>query len=331
VTAAAKIAAMATGIVRTAALGVVARHRIPDVLMEGPLTADELAVKTGLHARSLHRMLRALVAFGVFAIEPDGRFANNDVSRALREPWLTSFAAFFGSPAMMQAYSDFEGMLQTGQNAFERVHKQNKWDWFSAHEEDGRAFARHMRDLTALVSPYVAASFAFSQLGMLCDVGGGDGMLLATILAKHPKLRGVVFDEAYVLSEADQVFAKAGVSERASKIAGTFFESVPEGADGYLLKDVLHDWDDARCHQILANVRRAARAGTSLLIVESLFETTEVHEEKAVFDMQMMTLNSGGQQRTVEQFRGLLAASGFRLDRTRPITTLFSLLVATGV
>jgi hypothetical protein len=328
----------AFGVTRTAAIGVAARLRIADLLVERPLTAAELAETLSVDADALHRTLRMLASCNIFELRADGRFANNRLSEPLRSDSPVSvrnFAAYCGSPANLRAYSDLEATVHTGKNAFERVHGMSVWDWFGKHPEEGQTFAHAMQDATTLDAPAIARGFAFGELTRLCDVAGGRGTLLAEILLRHPRLKGTLFDERYVLDEADVLLRGRGVHDRVELVAGSFFESIPGGGptgpDGYLLKDILHDWDDDRSRKILANVRRAARQGTRLFLVETVLESTETAHPKPMFDLHMMMVCVEGRQRSRAEFDRLLGDTGFRLDDVVGLAALQSLVVATAV
>jgi hypothetical protein len=248
---------------------------------------------------------------------------------------VRNFVEYCGSPSNLRAYTDLEATVRSGKNAFSRVHGMSVWEWFGQHPEEGQTFAHAMQDATALDAPAIARGFPFGQLARLCDVAGGRGTLLAEILTRHPRLRGMLFDERYVLDEADALLRARGVHDRVELVAGSFFESIPGGGpggpDGYLLKDILHDWDDDRSRQILGNVRRAAQPGTRLFLVETVVETMETAHPGPMFDLHMMMVCVEGRQRSRFELERLLADTGFRLDDVVALAALQSLVVASAV
>jgi hypothetical protein len=213
----------------------------------------------------------------------------------------------------MQAWADFETTVRTGKNAFERVHGASLWEHHRKHPEEGRTFAASMASVTALDAPGICAAYPFQAHASICDVAGGRGTLLAEILVKNPRARGVLFDEAHVLEQAGPVLAERGVAGRVERVAGSFFAEVPSGCDLYVLKDILHDWDDARALSILRTVRRAMRPGTKLLVLEVLLEDDEFDAPGALLDVHMMTATCDGRQRSERELAALFAASGLAM------------------
>jgi hypothetical protein len=314
----------ALGITRTQLLGAAARHRIADHLAGGPRTAAELAALTGLDEGALHRALRGLSSLGVFRLGPDGRFENNRLSGALRSGLLTrtrEWVQYFGSASNCAAWCDLEGTLRTGGNAFERVHGMSVWAWFDAHPDERETFAQAMMGMTVQDAPVVATVYPFGEVKRLCDVGGGRGTLLSEVLIRHPHLRGVLYDAPGVIESARELLRRRGVEARVEAVAGSFFESVPAGCDAYMMKNILHDWDDARCGTILAHCRRAMEPGGRLILAEMLVERNDTSSVGPQADLQMMIVCSDGRERSREDFARLLGAAGFKLGRVFPYPT----------
>ena len=317
------------GLGQTLGLRVASRLRLVEALEMGPRSAVDLARGLNLDARSLHRLLRALAAVGIFQLRSDGRFENNRLSRAISS--LGPTAEYFGSAANAAAWSDLERSIATGRAAFDRVHGVSVWQWFADHPEDGAEFSAAMAAVTTLYAPAVAACPAFEGILRLCDVGGGRGVLLAAALTRHPKLCGLLLDHPAVLSGAREHLAASGVMERVELAAGDFFESVPTGCDGYLLKQVLHDWDDERCALILRNCRRAMASGARLFLVEALVDETTAADIGPLFDLHMLVACEGGRERSLEEFTRLLAANGFRMKKAHPTASPMWVLEAVAV
>jgi hypothetical protein len=309
------------GYMQTHLLRAAARLRLADLLAAGPASAEDLAARAGVDAESLRRALRGLVTLGVFARQRDGRFRNNRASLALLSGGAVSLrdcALYFGSASQLRAWDDLERTLGSGESAFERVHGMTTWDWFERHPEEQAAFAGTMVGMTRLYAPGVATAYPFGEVRRLCDVGGGHGDLLAEVLLRHPHLTAVLLDSDSVLASARPFLAARGVLPRVELAAGSFFESVPAACDAYLLKNVLHDWDDRRAVHILDNCRRAMPDGQRVLVVEAVVEQDSTREIGPLSDLQMMVVCSGGRERGRAEYARLFAQSGFRLRRVVP-------------
>ncbi len=320
---------LATGAARTQMLASAARLGIADRLAGGPLDCAELALRTGCNADALQRMMRALASIGVFKLARSGRYANNRLSSGLRSDRVGSFrdfAQYFGSASNLGAWADFEGTLASDKNAFERVHGMSVWEWFDRHPDERSVFAAAMGAMTTLDAPGVARAYPFREVRRVCDVAGSRGALLAEVLAQHDHLRGVLFDNAGVLATAPALLDDRGVTGRVELSPGSFFDEVPAGCDAYLLKNILHDWDDDRSLTILSNCRRAMQPGHRLLVVELLVEPDATSGIGPISDVQMMTVCSEGRERGREDFERLFRQAGFSLTRVLPTATLMSIV-----
>jgi len=324
------IAERITATVGCVVIAELARLGIADRLAERPRTAAQLAEDTGTNVDAMTRTLRFAVAQGLFVRDAEGRFSNNRLSAALREgdrysaSWL---ARYFGSASNLKAWCDFGETLRTGKNAFERVNGENIWAWFDAHPEERETFAQCMTTMTLVEAPGIARTYPFGELGMLCDVGGGRGTLLSELLVQHRGLRAMLCDAPGVLESARALLAERGVLDRVSFVPGSFFDGVPKGADAYLLKNILHDWDDARCLTILGHCRAAMERGQRLRVVEALVEETS-DDFGPLADLQMMMVCCEGRERGRADFERLFAASGFTLARILPTPTPMNILEA---
>ncbi len=309
----------ATAISSTVILGAVVRAGIAELLEElGPLDAKAIAKSTSLDADAVHRTLRALSNMGLFAMSDDGMFSNNAASRALVGGKLSrsrEWALYFSSPSNVAAWLDFDHTLRTGKNAFVHVHDKSVWDWFDAHEDEREMFAHAMMGLTVADAPMIASLYPFSNVKKLCDVGGGRGTLLSELLLRHPHMRGVLCEGAGVAESAKQLFASRAIGDRVEIVTGSFFESVPDGCDAYLMKNILHDWDDTRSKKILSVVRAAMKPGTKLLLCEMIVDRQSRDVLGTRADLQMMVVCDEGRERSVDEFRALLDETKFRLAR----------------
>ncbi|HZF10286.1 MAG TPA: methyltransferase [Thermoanaerobaculia bacterium] len=327
------------GVGATQLIRAAARLGLADLLAATPRSAAELARATGADPDALHRLLRGLVAIGLFRRGRDGRFHNNRLSRALRSGGpgsLRDYALYFGSAANVRAWSDLDRSLagagaENGGSAFERVHGATIWDWFDAHPDERETFAGAMGELTELYASAVASARPFGAVRRLCDVGGGRGTLLAEILLRHPRIEGVLLESHGVVEAARPFLAARGVLDRVELVAGSFFAAVPAGCDAYLLKNVLHDWDDARCREILGACRRAMAPGALLLVVETVVEADTVRDLGPLSDLQMMMVCSGGRERSREELARLYKECGFRLERVLATASPMSLVQGVAV
>lgn len=314
-----------TNVHHTAIVSAAARHDLSDLLEAGPLSAEAIAAKKGLSADSVHRMMRALAAWGIFTLRSDGTFENNRLSRALRSGTLArtrEFAIYFGSGSNLAAWSDFDHALRTGDSPFEHVHGMTVWEWFDRHPDEREIFAHLMMGITTMAAPVVATLYPWSEVTRVCDVGGGRGTLLSELLVRHPHLSGVLCDAEGVLISARELLRSRGVEDRVELTPGSFFEAVPRGADAYILKHVLHDWDDEACGRILEVVRRAMERGQKLIVVEGVVDKLTNQPMEASGDLQMMVACSGGRDRSLGELRRLLVAHQFDLERTFPYATV---------
>jgi hypothetical protein len=325
---------LAFGFERTKLLSSVAKIGIADLLASGPKSADELARRTGSNADMLHRTLRALAALGVFEISPDGRFGNNRMSETLRTDVPASMNAWAincGQPSNLAAWADFDTTLKTGKHAWARVHGKDVWSYYADHPDEGSVFAQCMSDLTDIQAPMIAAAYPFSEIGVLCDVAGGRGQLLATILQRHPKTRGWLVDEPQVLEGAARLLGARGVIDRVERKPGNMFKEVPKGADAYMLKDIIHDWDDERSAEILASCRRAMDRAKKLLLVEIVVEKTSVKLPGPIVDVHMAVVCCEGRQRSVAELSALFERTGFALSRVIQTSAPASIIEAVAV
>jgi hypothetical protein len=303
------------------AIGVAAELGIADVLGSGPRSAEELARATGVDGPSLSRVLRLLASEGVFAETEDGRFALTPMAEALRSDVpgsLRPLAVFNSGEPYWRSWAHLAHAVRTGQPAFEHVHGMDFFSYYRQHPEEWALFDQMMAAQTAAVTRTVAAAYDFSRVRTVVDVGGGNGTLVLGLLAAHPHLHGVVFDQPAVAARAEEAIAAAGLADRCQAVGGDFFVAVPEGGEAYLLKYILHDWDDERSIAILRACRQAMPADGRLLVIELLIPPGNNPSYAKSQDVNMLT-NLGGRERTVEEYGTLFTAAGFALTETVPI------------
>jgi O-methyltransferase/methyltransferase family protein len=325
-----KLQSMIDGYRISQALYVAAELGIADALQDGPKRADELAAGTRVDPRSLFRVLRALASAGVlrqlddtrFALSPLGDWLRSGTSGTLR-PWALL------SGRMYRAWGDFLDSIETGKGGLGSGYGKRRWERLERSPEDARIFHDAMGANSAWLARAVLDAYDFSAFASILDVGGGNGMLIASILAKYQDAQGVIFDLPEAVSETGKRLEGAGLAGRCQLLTGSFFDSVPQGADAYLLSRVLHDWEDDQAARILQRVRRAMTRGTTLLVLERLLgDSPDV--EATLSDLGMLLMN-GGCERTAAEFDGLLAGAGFRLKRVVPTQTPIHILEAVAV
>jgi hypothetical protein len=313
-----QVADMATGLAWSHVLAAVVRAGVPDALGDDALAADELARRVEVDADLLHRTLRALSARGLFQLDSQGRFRNSPASNVLRRAHPSGsrdFSLYFASASNRHTWADFHWTLATGGSAFEHVHKMTIWEWFERHPDERETFARAMTGITLVDAPVISRLYPFREVQTVCDVGGGRGLMLSEILVCHPALRGILCDAPAILESADALLTARGVRGRVTLAPGNFFEQVPPGADAYLLKNVLHDWGDAPCVQLLRVVRAAAAPGARVLIAETLVGHTSRDLIGTAADLQMAVACSRGRERDARQIHDLLHRAGFSTGR----------------
>jgi ubiquinone/menaquinone biosynthesis C-methylase UbiE len=298
-----------------------------DELAAGPLDAAELAARVGADAGLLRRLMRALSSFGVVAEAEDGRFTNTETGDLLRtdaQGSLRNVALGLAEDTWYEAWEQLPGAVRDGALPFQRAFEgRSFWGVVEADPIVGARFNAFMVARTEAFAPQLVAAFDFADCGRVVDIGGGNGALTASLLAAHPTLRGTIFDLEAGLNGADAYLRKRGVRDRCELVSGDFFESVPEGAGAYLLRHVLHDWDDDRAAAILATCRRGMRPGVPLLVIDQLLPTraTNTPEDRYSFTLDLhMYVLFGARERTEDELRHMLEAAGYRVERVAPTT-----------
>lgn len=302
------------GILAAQAIHVASKLRIPDLLASGPKTIAELASKCGAHPPTLERLLRALASLEMFAPTPDGRFRNTPLTEVLRTDHPQSRrdgALFLPAPFLWRPLGELYESVRTGEPTFPVIFGQRFFEYLADHPEDASLFNSVMTQ--GIAAHAVLAAYDFSRFERLVDVGGGQGALLRDILAATPGLQGVLFDLPQVVAGASEVL-KGDLGARSQIVGGNFFDSVPGGADAYLLKGVLHDWPDDDAISILRNTRAAIRPDGTLLLIENILDSAA--RPAGLIDLLMLVI--GGRERTEADFRSLLDSTRFSLIRIIP-------------
>lgn len=298
------------------ALWAAAELGLADLLGDGRRGSEELAKATGAHPPSLYRLLRALATVGAVR-EHDGRtFSLTPLGATLRSGpgSLRGAVRFYGHPFRMHAWEEFLYSVRTGERAFDRAYGAPPFDWLKDHPEAAEVFNAAMSSITARLVQDLVSSYDFSSIGALVDVGGGHGTLLASILKANPSMRGVLFDLPEVVVGARDTLSADGVADRCTVVGGSFFDSVPSGGDAYIMKSIIHDWDDNASVAILRNCRAAMSPGGRVLLVERIVPGPDEPDYSKLLDLEMLVI-PGGKERTGDEYAALLARAGLKLTR----------------
>jgi hypothetical protein len=319
---------------------VAAELGIADLLASGAKSTETLASETGANIPALHRLLRALASLGLIDELEPGRFALNVLGEKLRTDVPDSernLALMYGSERAWRSWGELRHSILTGTPAFRHVFGGDDFfEYLARDPKQAAVFNEALAESTRQVAKAVVTAYDFATFSKIVDVGGGNGTLIAAILDTAPKLRGIVFDSSSGSAEASDQLRARGVLERCEVIAGDFFRSVPRGGDAYILKSIIHDWDDERSAAILKNCRDAIVAAGKLLLIERVMpariDASAGHQRWTMVDMHMLVV-LGGRERTEEEFRSVLAAANFELRRTLllPEVNGFSVIEATPI
>lgn len=315
------------------AMSVAAGLGIPDLLADGSRRAGEIAAAIGANEDALYRLLGTLAAGGILHEKDESRFGLTEVGALLRSDVpgsMREWAILNGKAYVREGWSNLEHSIRTGENAFAALHGEDVWSWRAARPDESAAFDRAMAGNSGAVAQAVAEAYAFGPLGTLVDVGGGTGTLLSAILRRHTMLRGILFDQAHVAgSDATRaLLEREGVADRCEAIAGSFFESVPAGVGGYLMKSILHDWEDDDAIRILRTIRSAALPTSRLFVVDLVIGAPNEDLAGRILDLHMLVM-PGGRERTEQAWRSLFERGGWQLVDVRPTATQFRILIGT--
>ncbi len=319
---AAVVMQMAMGFIVSQALAVTARLEIADLLKNGAKTADELAVLTATHSPSLYRLLRALASVGILHKDGD-KFSNTALGDVLRSDHPASMRAalhMMGDPEHWNSHGNLQQSVKTGEIAFDHTFGMPVFPYFAQNPAAAAVFDRSMTSFSAAVAEAVSSSYDFSQAKTIADIAGGHGILLAKVLEKNPSAKGVLFEQPQVLE--GNILAKEGVAERTALVSGDFFAEIPVVADIYLMKFIIHDWNDAQSVAILNNLAKSAPKGSKLLLVETVVEEDDnAPSLSKIMDLNMLVM-TGGKERTPSEYAALFEQTGFRLEKVYPTAPL---------
>lgn len=313
---------------------VAAKLRLADLLRKGPRTLEDLANAAGVQPKPLYRILRALASVGIFTETTNRRFKLTPLAATLQtgvSGSMHAWALMINEQWEWDSWKELLYGVKTGEVPFLKAHGVPIFEYLEKHPEDLEVFGESMTSISQIENPAVAAAYKFSGIRTLVDVAGGHGSLLATILKANPRLQGVLFDRGPVIARAenDRHMTAKGIAERCRFESGDFFEAVPTGGDVYLMKYILHDWNDESCVKILTNCRVAMNGKGKVLVVDNVIAPGNNPSWGKLLDIQMLII--GGRERTKKEFAELFAEAGLKLTRVVPTTCALSIVEGIAV
>jgi hypothetical protein len=320
-----------TGYILSSALQVATTLEIAEKLASGPKTAAQLAPLSGVLEDPLYRVLRVLASVGIFREIEGKQFVNTPASEMLRKNTpgtMYSMARWMSEPMHFRVYADIMHSMTTGQPAFQKTTGKPVFEYMPNDPEMAELFNDAMTTFSQAIVPGALKAYDFSGIDVLVDVAGGHGGVLLTVLKQYPKMRGILMDLDHVIAGARPKIASAGLSGRCEAVAGDFFKAVPQG-DAYIMKHIIHDWDDERASMILRNIRTALghKSDGRVILLESVIRPGNEPDLGKLVDLEMLAY-PGGRERTAEEYRQLFARSGFNLTRIVPTESPLSVVEA---
>lgn len=323
---------MITGYWTTQMLYVAAELGVANLLKDGSRSSDDLAKSVGADPRSLYRLLRALASIGIFSEEKEkeGYFALTPMGELLQTGVpgsLHAAAILHGQEWQWQPWGKLLESVKTGESQFERMFGSPFYDYFAQNAEANEIFNSAMTSFSYLEDSLILTSYDFSPIHTLVDIGGGQGDLLTSILQANPTIKGVLFDLPQVVQSASQYIEAKGLAKRCEIISGNYFESVPQDADTYMLKRVIHGWDDERAVALLKSCHRAMPEKGKLLLIDMVIPSGNEPFLGKLVDLHMLLVRTG-YERTEAEFRKLLDMAGFKLTKIIPTKSPLSFMEA---
>lgn len=298
-------------------LYVAVRLNVAELLKKSPLSVEELATHTNTHAPSLSRIMRALSGQGIFKVNRDGKYEINAMAKGLLdEPGsLRNMLLHHLGPVNWNLMSNLEYAVRTGKDAFADKYGKGIYEYLKDHPDESEIFDHSMSNLSDIGLAPILKAYHFSDYHTIADIGGGEGFFIANILKENPLVKGILFDMKEPVSMAPALFEQYHVQDRIKIIEGNFFGPIPTGADLYLMKNVIHNWDDLQCIDLLKNIHQAMSPESRIVIIEMIVSKDNRQELAKLLDIQMLATMPGGKERTRSEFNTLLENSGFRIIR----------------
>ncbi len=312
------------------AIRVAAELDIAGILEKGPLTIEQLVARTGSDKEALLRLMRALASENIFKKTKDGLYKNTPLSIVLTDGKgsLRHMLMQHLGTVNWTVLNELSYSIKTGKSAFSKVYGMKIYDYLSQHPEASSLFDRSMTNLSEISIEPILSAIDFNNYPVIADIGGGEGLLLSSILYKHKNCRGILFDLPEGLTNAETIFEKFGVAGRIQVIPGSFFTTAPAGADVYLLKNVIHNWSLEESVKILTNIRNVMPPHGKILIIEMILDEENHASFGKLIDLQMMVFMEKGKERTRKEFESLLQQAGLRINRIIPTIAPVSIIEA---
>jgi hypothetical protein len=310
------------------AIGVAVELELADIISAGPKTIDELAENTGSNAKNLYRLMRALCSYGVFRETKEKTFVMTPLAYGIKEGRgsMKKMIAHQQNPVNWQMMGELNHCVKTGEDIAVKLLGTDIFEHFAKHPEKNKLYNQAMSETSELASATVLSAYNFSRYRKLVDIGGGEGYLLSIILHMYPKLNGVLFDLPHVVEGAEKTAQKFEIIDRLEIVPGDFFKKIPEGGDCYILKSIIHAFDDEKCITLLKNIHQAMHPKGKLLIVEVVIPEDNSPSFGKIFDLQMLIGAPGGKERTRVEFEKILSESGFKLQKIIPTVSHFKII-----
>jgi DNA-binding Lrp family transcriptional regulator len=313
-----------------AAIRVAAELDIAGILEKGPLTIEKLAENTGSDPDALFRMMRALVSEGIFKLNRKGLYKNTFQSKVLAEGKGSLRQTMMQHLGTLNwtVFNDLSYCIRTGKSAFSKVYGLKIYDYLAEHKLESELFDRSMTNLSEISIEPILNAFDFSNYPLIADIGGGEGLLLSSILYKTKHSKGILFDLPEGLANSKAILEKYGVTGRVEVVEGSFFTAAPAGADAYILKNILHNWSQEDSVRILTNIRKNMPPHAKILILEMILGEDSLPFFGKLIDLQMMVFMEAGKERTLKEFDELLHQSGLKLNKVIPTIAPISIIEA---
>jgi len=312
-------------------LHVAATLNIAEVLRNGPKSIEDISNEVHAHSPSLYRVMRSLSSHGIFKEKENRIFTLNRVSMALLDgPGSLRYTIIHHLGIVnWVAMGNLLHTVKTGEDAFTHAHGKPIYDYLSEHPEEYELFDKSMSNLSDMGLPLILQACDFSKACKVADIGGGEGFLLSQVLKTYPKLQGFLFDLPEALVKSETMLESNGVGPRTEIVPGNFFEKIPVSADLYILKNILHNWDDAHCLKILSNIKEAMPDGAQVYIIDMVIPENNSPSISKLLDIQMLGIMEGGRERTCKEFSVLIEKAGLRLQSLIQTIGPLSILIAT--
>jgi hypothetical protein len=325
-----QIMQLASGYIPAICLNIVVKLGIADMLKNGALPVAEIASRAGMNASTVYRVLRLLASFGVFVETRPQIFALTPAAEMLRSDTpgsLHALVSWISDPFHFRVFANLPHSVKTGGSAIERTFGKTAFEYLETDPEEREVFQAAMTNFSSANVPPIVEAYDFSNIGTLVDVGGGRGYMLGSILRKYPVMKGILFDMPSCFQGGEETPEIAGLDGRCRIERGDFFAEIPAGGDAYIMKHIIHDWNDEKATVILRNCGKAlaGKPQGKVLVVDAVVPPGNEPNLAKVMDIEMMAMCES-EERNAEQFGKLFAAAGLRLSRIVPTRSHLSIL-----